>query len=153
MEYSHILTSFEKLNPFNKLDSRYNSIETCHSNKNLNTRLTNICKAGDKTEMPFQILERHVSDHLLSYLNHNDLLHKTQSGFRSQHSCETALTHMIDSWLEAVDNGQMVGLVLVDFKKAFDMVDHKILLCKLEMYGIKNEALQWFTSYLTASNQ
>ena len=100
-----------------------------------------------------KILERHVSDHLLSYLNHNDLLHKTQSGFRSQHSCETALTHMIDSWLEAIDNGKMVGLVLVDFKKAFDLVDHKILLRKLEMYGIKNETLQWFTSYLTERRQ
>ena len=100
-----------------------------------------------------KILERHVSDCLLYYLNENKLLHKTQSGFRSQHSCETALTHMIDSWLEALDHGQMVGLVLVDFKKAFDLVDHKILLQKLEMYGIKDETLQWFTSYLTERRQ
>ena len=100
-----------------------------------------------------KILERHVSDCLLHYLNENNLLHKTQSGFRSQHSCETALTHMIDSWLEALDHGQMVGLVLVDFNKAFDLVDHKILLRKLEMYGINNETLQWFTSYLTERRQ
>ena len=94
-----------------------------------------------------------MSDCLLHYLNENNLLHKTQSGFRSQHSCETALTHMIDSWLEALDYEQMVGLVLVDFKKAFDLVDHKILLRKLEMYGINNETLQWFTSYLTERRQ
>ena len=100
-----------------------------------------------------KILERHVSDCLLHYLNENDLLHVTQSGFRAQHSCETALTHMIDSWLEALDHGQMVGVVLVDFKKAFDLVDHKILLRKLKLYGIDNVTLQWFTSYLTERQQ
>ena len=58
MKYDHILTSCEKLNPFNKLDSKChcNSIKTCHSNKNLNTCLTTICKAGAVIEMPFQIL-------------------------------------------------------------------------------------------------
>ena len=60
---------------------------------------------------------------------------------------------MIDSWLEALDHGQMVGVVLVDFKKAFDLVDHNILLRKLKMYGIDNETLQWFTSYLTERQQ
>ena len=58
MEYDHILTSFEKLNPFNKLESKYqhNSIKTCHGNKNLNTRISTIRKARAVLEMPFQIL-------------------------------------------------------------------------------------------------
>ena len=60
---------------------------------------------------------------------------------------------MIDSWLHAFDNGQMIGFVLVDFKKAFDLVDHQILLSKLEIYGIKDEALQWFKTYLTQRRQ
>ena len=47
----------------------------------------------------------------------------------------------------------MVGLILVDFKKAFDLVDHNILLHKLEMYALKNGTLQWFTSYLTEKRQ
>ena len=94
-----------------------------------------------------------MHDCLSAYLNENNLLHKTQSGFRSQHSCETALVHMIDSWLNAMDNGQMVGVVLVDFKKAFDLVDHQILLSKLELYGINNEALMWFDTYLAHRRQ
>ena len=56
---------------------------------------------------------------------------------------------MIDSWLHSIDNGQMIGVVLVVFKKAFDLVDHQIHLSKLEIYGIKDEALQWFKTYLT----
>ena len=68
-------------------------------------------------------------------------IHKHQSGFRAVHSCETALIHMIDSWLHAIDNDQMIGVVLVDFKKSFDLADHQILLSKLEIYGIKDEAL------------
>ena len=75
-----------------------------------------------------KILEKHVHFSLINYLNKYNLLHPTQSGFRSAHSCETALVNMIDRWLNSLDNGQLVGVVLVDFKKAFDLVDHKILL-------------------------
>ena len=88
--------------------------------------------------------------HTFSYYpNKHNLLHKTQSGFRSKHSCKTALVHMIDSWLNATDDGKMVGVVLVDFKKAFDLVDHQILLSKLKLYGIQNETFIWFNSYLS----
>ena len=82
-----------------------------------------------------------------------NLLHKTQSGFRTQHSCETALVNMIDLWMNAIDSGKMVGVVQVDFKKAFDLVDHQILIDKLEIYGIKGEALSWFKTYLTNRKQ
>ena len=100
-----------------------------------------------------KVLERHVSDSLTAYLNENDLLHKTQSGFRSHHSCETALNFMTDSWLNAIDKGEMIGVVLVDFRKAFDLVDHNILLNKLKLYGIKEETLHWFKSYLSQRQQ
>ena len=47
----------------------------------------------------------------------------------------------------------MLGVVLVDFKKAFDLIDHQILLSKLKLYGIENECLMWFNSYLTHRQQ
>ena len=60
---------------------------------------------------------------------------------------------MIDSWLNAMDKGKIIGVVLVDFKKAFNLVDHQILLNKLDIYGIKDEALMWFNTYLTNRKQ
>ena len=73
MEYGHILASFEKLNPFNKLNSKcqYNSIKTCHSNKTLNTHLTTICKAGAVIEMPFQILSHSKVEKYLNFLSNH----------------------------------------------------------------------------------
>ena len=69
-----------------------------------------------------KILEKHVPFSLVS------CLHPTQSGFRSAHSCETVLVNMTDRWLRSLDNGQLVGVVLVDFKKAFNLIDHRILI-------------------------
>ena len=74
-----------------------------------------------------KVLEKHVHKSLSDYLHQQ----KYQSGVRTQHSCETALVNMIDLWLNAIDNGKMIGVALVDFKKAFDLVDHKILISKL----------------------
>ena len=99
-----------------------------------------------------KVLEKHVHESLSNFLHH-ELLHKTQSGFRAQHSCETALVNMTDLWLNAIDKSKMVGVVLVDFKKSFDLVDHQILINKLEIYGIKDDALLWFDIYLTNRKQ
>ena len=100
-----------------------------------------------------KLIEKHVHDSLYQYLNSYRLIHKTQSGFRPQHSCETALLSMVDSWLDALDNGKLVGLLLVDFKKAFDLVDHEILLAKLKIYGINEATASWFKSYLAQRQQ
>ena len=100
-----------------------------------------------------KILVKYVHDCLSDFLHNFKLLHKHQSGFGAVHSCESILIHMIDTWIHAIDNDQMIGAVLVDFKKAFDLDDHQILLSKLEIYAIKDEALQWFKTYLTQRRQ
>ena len=60
---------------------------------------------------------------------------------------------MTDSWLKAINEGNMVVCVLVDFRKAFDLVDHKILLKKLKCYKCNNSCLSWFESYLQNRTQ
>ena len=60
---------------------------------------------------------------------------------------------MIDSWLKATNEGKIVGCVLIDFRKAFDLVDHKILLNKLKYYKCNDTSLSWFQSYLSNRTQ
>ena len=74
------------------------------------------------------MLEKHVHDFLMTYLTSHKLLHSTQSGFRPNHSCETALLQMINKFLEAINNNLIIGMVMVDFRKAFDLVDHPFCL-------------------------
>ena len=70
----------------------------------------------------------------MSFLNSYSLLHKQQSGFRKGHSTEFALILMIESWLIAINDGKFVGCLMVDFRKAFDYVDHNLLLQELRLY-------------------
>ena len=100
-----------------------------------------------------KIIEKHVHDSLMEFLNTFELLHKTQSGFRPKHSCETALTYMIDSWLKAINDDEIVGVVMVDFKKAFDLVDHNLLIDKLKRYRLSDMTIKWFSSYLIDRKQ
>ena len=95
-----------------------------------------------------KLLEKHVHDSLMVYV-----LHSTQSGFRPNHSCETSLLQMINTWLDAINNSQMIGMVMIDFRKAFDLVDHTLLLKKLKYYNISEETISWFSSYLLGRRQ
>ena len=81
-----------------------------------------------------KLLEKHVHDSFMNYLNHYNLIMKLQSGFRKKHSYETALVRIVDKWLKALNDGFIVGVVMVDFRKAFDLVDHEILIEKLRIY-------------------
>ena len=78
----------------------------------------------------------------------NNLIYSKQSGFRELHSTETALIRIIDELLFNLDNNRVSGMILIDYCKAFDMVDHVILLDKLHAYGLDNTSLSWFQSYL-----
>lgn len=98
-------------------------------------------------------LEKHVHKHLLQYLDQHELLHQQQSGFRPKHSCQTALTHFIDKLLTSINEKQLNGVVFLDFKKAFDLVNHEILLKKLSIYQIDSNTVAFFNSYLKDRTQ
>ncbi|PIK39278.1 hypothetical protein BSL78_23886 [Apostichopus japonicus] len=100
-----------------------------------------------------KILEKHVHIALTSFLKKFDLLEIAQSGFRSKHSCETALLHVMELWMEAIDKGQLTGAVLLDLRKAFDLVNHDILIKKLKLYQFSSATIEWFKSYLMNRSQ
>ena len=86
-------------------------------------------------------------DRLYSYLTENKILFKKQSSFRSGHSTDHALLELIDQICECFDEKKYFLGIFVDLSKAFDTINHKILIKKLENYGICGKNLLWFKSY------
>lgn len=137
---------------------------SCFPKELKNAKVTPIYKAGDRlltnnyrpiSVLPTlsKIIERHVAHHVYLFLSEFKLLHPAQSGFRPNHSCQTALINIIDKWLQEMNNGNINLAVLVDFKKAFDVVDHMILCQKLEVYRFCDNTVNFFKSYLSERTQ
>ena len=96
-----------------------------------------------------KVLERIVLSQLNKHLNHNNLLSPLQSAYRPNHSTETALLRIVNDLLTSVDNNKICILTLLGLSAAFDTVDHRILLTRLQhSFGISGPALSWFLSYL-----
>ena len=100
-----------------------------------------------------KILERIMYNRLYSYLNDNNLFFQKQFGFREGHSTNHALIELINSINDSFNQSKYTLGVFIDLSKAFDTVDHNILLKKLSLYGIKNNSLKWFPSYLSNRKQ
>ena len=122
-------------------------------------RVTPLCKQGERTDVnnyrPISVIsiiakvfERIVYDQLYSFLANEEIITNQQSGFRSLHSTVTALLEATDSWALDIDRGNVNAVVFLDLKKAFNTVDHGVLLGKLSLYGIQESAYDWFKSYL-----
>ena len=100
-----------------------------------------------------KILEKLVDNHLIKYLEKYHILSSNQYGFRKNHSTFHALVHLYDKISAAIDSKQIALGLFIDLSKAFDTVNHEILLSKLEFYGIRGLALEWFRSYLSGRLQ
>ena len=100
-----------------------------------------------------KIFERLIHQQLYSYLQEHNILDSAQFGFRPGHSTQDGLVSLVEEWREAMDEDRLVGSVFLDLSKAFDMVDHSILLRKLQRYGIGGKELEWFQGYLSGRRQ
>ena len=100
-----------------------------------------------------KIIERVVHSQLYEYLISNNLQSNNQFGFRSKRSTATALFGFADEVLLNMNNGSICGAVLLDLTKAFDTVDHRILMIKLSTVGVSENFLAWFKSYLRNRKQ
>ena len=82
------------------------------------------------------------------------MLSKYQSGFSPKNSTLTALIQMCDAWYASMDNGDLNGVVFLDIRKAFDSINHNILLRKMkDQFGVSNIELKWFESHISDREQ
>ena len=96
-----------------------------------------------------KIFEKLMYSRLICFLTHNNLLTHQQFGFRRKKSTQDAILHFLKNIGNQIDEGNIPVGLCFDFSKAFDSLDHKILLSKLEKIGIKDSVLNWFKSFLT----
>ena len=89
----------------------------------------------------------------IQHLDKSSQLSPVQCGFRKNHSTQEAVTYLTDCIRKGIDEGCVTAAVFVDFRKAFDSVNHQLLLNKLPEYGINNHELRWFKNYLTSRCQ
>ena len=100
-----------------------------------------------------KLLERLVYNRLIKFINDNKPLYDYQFGFQRGKSTQLAVMMLFVKITEALDNKECVIVIFLDFSKAFDTVDHEILLLKLEKYGIQGTELQWLNDYLSNRRQ
>ncbi len=100
-----------------------------------------------------KVLEKLMYIRLINYLEQNDVLYDYQFGFRKHFSTNHALIGLVDKISKALDKGDLLVGVFLDLSKAFDTVNHCILLDKLAQYGIRGTPLKWFQSYLSNRKQ
>ena len=85
-------------------------------------------------------------DQLIDYLAQYNILYKYQSGFRTKHSTDLCLSYLNDKISKGFDKGLFTGMIMIDFQKVFDTIDHNIL---LKAVGFCDDTVNWFHSYLT----
>ena len=90
---------------------------------------------------------------LLDFIKKHKLLYKFQFGFRENYGTNLALTFLTDKIMKSLDNNEIVVGLFLDFTKAFDTLNHTVLINKLHKYGIRGNALNWIKSYLSDRNQ
>jgi hypothetical protein len=97
--------------------------------------------------------EKHIQKSLYSYLVKNNLIHEDQSGFRENHSCHTSLIQLVDNLHCSINENEFSGLIFIDFQKAFDIINHSLLLRKLEIFQLTPECISLISSFLSDRKQ
>ena len=78
------------------------------------------------------------------YGRNKNILFKFQSGFRKFHSTDSCLSYLQDKVAKGFDSGLLTGMILIDLQKAFNTIDHKILIEKMNCMGFSNDVTKWF---------
>ena len=126
--------------------------------------ITPIFKGGSRSEPKnyrpvtltshiIKLFERVIVEKIMKYMDEKGLFNSRQHGFRKNRSCLSQLLQHYQSLLDILEDKSVADVIYLDFSKAFDKVDHYILLQKLEKIGIKGRLLQWIENFLTSRTQ
>ena len=96
-----------------------------------------------------KILEKLLYIHTYNFLIQTNQIYQSQYGFRKKHSCEHAIQELVGTVLKGFENDEYTCAIFLDLSKAFDLLEHHVLLDKLDLYGIRGIALSWYKSYLS----
>ena len=105
------------------------------------------------TSIPCKLLEHVIVSNLMAHFEQHDILSKRQHGFRRGRSCESQLLEFVEEVTHGLDNGIPTDVVIMDFAKAFDRVNHSLLTHKLERYGVSGSTNKWIQSFLSNRTQ
>lgn len=95
-----------------------------------------------------KVFEKLIHSQILNYFNENNLFFKSQYGFRPKHSTEFATLELVDRLMKSMNSGDIPLSIFIDLSKAFDTLNHKILLTKLNYYGLSKKSLNLLCNYL-----
>ena len=112
---------------------------------------TNLSNYGPILLLPLisKIIKKLIHEQTSSFLSNNEILYNYQSGFQKNHLTDSCLTFLHNKILKGFDKGLMTCMILIDLQKAFDTIDHDILLKKLSAIGFSNHTIGWCKSYLS----
>lgn len=100
-----------------------------------------------------KVLEDTVKESLELHIEQNNIIIEEQSGFRENHSCESALNLVLMNWKVEIEKGKIVVAVFLDLKRAFETIDRERLLRKLQRLGVRGRELEWLRNYLSQRTQ
>ena len=100
-----------------------------------------------------KLAEAAVFQQIAEHFSANNLRHPNHHGFRPNHSTATAVSQLYDIFIRGAENRELTAALLLDLSAAFDVVDHQILLQKLELYNFTPDTIRWFRSYLSDRTQ
>ena len=100
-----------------------------------------------------KIIEKLVNIQIVAYITKHSFLDPNQSAYKVKHSTQTALLKLCEDIYDVIDDSDITLLILLDFSKAFDTVNHKLLLAKLEILGFEQNTRDWILSYLSGRSQ
>ena len=96
-----------------------------------------------------KIIEKAINDQTQAFLDENKILYRFQSGFRKHFSTDLCLSYLNNKIATGFESSLHTGMILIDLQKAFDTINHEILINKIEFLGFSKDVLLWFKSYLS----